>query len=140
MSRKIHGITATHLTNIFKKSSKLQAGNECFSVKALPWRTAPLGLDPTKDMRVTFITGKKKLGKLAVYRNKAERRVKASVSTHFLDMAPKGHDYIFYLNPAAVLIKWKELQDQVQKAATRIQTLVRTDKPNPSRRPTYKKA
>lgn len=91
MSRKVLGISANELINIFSKPSGLQSHHNCFSVKAIPWKSSPVGLDPNKDLRVMFVAGKKKLGKLAVYRNRAQRRVKTSVSEHFLDMAPKGN-------------------------------------------------
>ncbi|KAI8090042.1 uncharacterized protein BX664DRAFT_359518 [Halteromyces radiatus] len=127
MTRKVIGITSTFLTNIFSKPSRLQSKHECFSVKAFPWSTIPQGLDPKKDFRVAFITSKKKLSKLAVHRNRAERRVKASVSIVFPDMAPKGYDYIIYILPSSIPIKWEKLQSQVVQAASRIHHLSRNE-------------
>jgi hypothetical protein len=91
MSRKVLGISTNELISIFSKPSGLQSHHNCFSVKAIPWKSSPVGLDPNKDLRVMFVAGKKKLGKLAIYRNRAQRRVKASVSEHFLETAPKGN-------------------------------------------------
>ncbi|SAM03604.1 hypothetical protein [Absidia glauca] len=138
MSRKVLGISANELITIFSKPSGLQSHHNCFSVKAIPWKSSPVGLDPHKDLRVMFVAGKKKLGKLAVYRNRAQRRVKASVSDHFLDMAPKGHDYMFYLSPPAVLANWQDLQDQMQLAASKIKSLLRKETPYPKGKPSPK--
>ncbi|ORZ09496.1 hypothetical protein BCR42DRAFT_423527 [Absidia repens] len=134
MSKKVHALTTATLTSIFSKPTRLYSHNDCFNIKAFPWKSIPQGLDPVNDYRASFIAGKKALGKLAVYRNKAERRVKASISTIFPNDALKGHDYIVFLKPAAVSTKWSDLEAQVHQAASKIQSL-NTKRTSP-RRPT----
>ncbi|CAO3595527.1 unnamed protein product [Absidia cylindrospora] len=135
MSKKVHSLATTTLATIFSKPTRLYSHNECFNIKAYPWKSIPQGLDPTSDYRASFIAGKKALGKLAVYRKKAERRVKASISTIFPNDALKGHDYLIFLKPAAVTTKWSDLETQVHIAASKIHSLnTKKASPRPPRK------
>lgn len=82
---KIPGITTTRMTVIFSKQSKLQQRNDAFTVKMIS--------NETNDVnRVGIITGKKQIGKSAVIRNRADRRIKAAIQTVYPELQVKGRE------------------------------------------------
>lgn len=81
---KIPGITTERLSSIFSKQSRLMQSTDAFSLKAIN--------NETKDInRVAIITGKKKMGKSAVIRNRADRRIKSALQTVYPTLKMKGN-------------------------------------------------
>lgn len=80
---KIPGIPSTRLNRIFSAYSKLTQTYDSLSVKAIPNRTSTIN-------RVAIITGKKKISKSAVIRNRADRRIKAAIQTVYPHLKAKG--------------------------------------------------
>jgi ribonuclease P protein component len=70
---KIPGIATERLTKIFGSGSKLYYVTKEYSVKAIP--------NDESIVRVSIISGKKALGKSAVMRNVADRRVRAALQS-----------------------------------------------------------
>lgn len=80
---KIPGIHAERLIYIFPRKTNLFHKQPTFSVKAIANETDDLN-------RVAIITGKKKIGKSAVIRNRADRRIKAAFQTVYPSLKLKG--------------------------------------------------
>jgi ribonuclease P protein component len=80
---KIPGINTERLASIFSVPSKLYHPNQCFTVKAVKNEAGDLN-------RFGIITGKKKISKSAVLRNRADRRIKAAIQTVYPDLKMKG--------------------------------------------------
>lgn len=82
---KIPGIATERLSSIFSKQSRLMQSTDAFNVKAI--------YNETKDLnRVAIITGKKKIGKSAVHRNRADRRIKSALQTIYPNLKMKGSE------------------------------------------------
>lgn len=125
---KIPGITTTRMTAIFSKQSKLQQRNDAFTVKMIS--------NETNDVnRVGIITGKKQIGKSAVIRNRADRRIKAAIQTVYPELQVKGReeerikrkraaqmcfalgfDYLVYSQAPVITMPWPKLIEYVQKS------------------------
>lgn len=80
---KIPGINTERLSSIFSANSNLHQATQCFTIKAIRNETDALN-------RVAIITGKKKISKFAVIRNRADRRIKAAVQTVYPKLRIKG--------------------------------------------------
>lgn len=80
---KIPGIATERLSSIFSKQTRLMQSTDAFNVKAI--------YNETKDLnRIAIITGKKKIGKSAVHRNRADRRIKSALQTVYPNLKMKG--------------------------------------------------
>ncbi|KAI7874365.1 hypothetical protein K492DRAFT_240880 [Lichtheimia hyalospora FSU 10163] len=116
---KLTALPTKFLKPVFSKPSPFFANQSAFNVKALyPSRVFPI--DPN-DFRVTVISGKKAVSKHAVYRRRASRRLKSAIQAIFPEQAPKGMDYIFYVNANIINLPWDDLLQEVSKAASVIQ-------------------
>ncbi|KAI9347868.1 hypothetical protein BD770DRAFT_395485 [Pilaira anomala] len=113
---KIPGITAVRLNHIFSAYTKLTRTCDSFSVKAIPNRASTIN-------RVAIITGKKKISKSAVIRNRADRRIKAAIQTVYPHLKAKGYDYIVFSLPPVITIPWPKLVEQVNKAFSAIDNM-----------------
>ncbi|ORY96696.1 hypothetical protein BCR43DRAFT_492120 [Syncephalastrum racemosum] len=65
---------------------------------------------------MTIITGKKNLSKLAVYRNRARRRITAAAQLVFPQHALNGVSYLIYANPEVVTAPFPDLVSQMENA------------------------
>ncbi|GAA5805278.1 hypothetical protein EDC94DRAFT_657727 [Helicostylum pulchrum] len=106
---KIPGITTERISAIFSRQSKLFQGAEAFTVKAIRNETKT-------ENRVCIVTGKKKIGKSAVIRNRADRRLKAAIQTVYPHLKAKGYDYLVFSQPPAITLPWLKLVEQVKKS------------------------
>ena len=83
----------------------------------------------TKDTnRVAIITGKKKLGKSAVIRNRADRRIKSALQIIYPTLKMKGYDFIFFSKPPVVTMPWATLLKQVNNSMTTLEKKATTKK------------
>lgn len=80
---KIPGITTERMSAVFSKHSRFQCSVDAFSMKMFKNETDNVN-------RVGIITGKKKIGKSAVIRNRADRRIKAAIQTVYPQLKVKG--------------------------------------------------
>ncbi|KAL7312816.1 hypothetical protein PS15m_008536 [Mucor circinelloides] len=104
---KIPGIATERLSSIFSKQTRLMQSTDAFNVKAI--------YNETKDLnRIAIITGKKKIGKSAVHRNRADRRIKSALQTVYPNLKMKGYDFLFFSKPPVITIPWITLVDQVK--------------------------
>ncbi|KAI8053693.1 uncharacterized protein B0P05DRAFT_591646 [Gilbertella persicaria] len=120
---KIPGITAERLNAIFAKKSSLYQTTETFDIKAIVNKTK-------QENRFAFIASKKKLSKLAVIRNRADRRLKAAVqseypnlklkgksySLHRLILILSGYDFLFFLKPPIITAPWSTVVQETAKS------------------------
>lgn len=65
---------------------------------------------------VRIRVSKNALGKRAVQRNRAKRRIKAAASEVFPDHASRGREYIFASHPEALTINYRDLVVEVQNS------------------------
>ncbi|KAI8877386.1 hypothetical protein K501DRAFT_230328, partial [Backusella circina FSU 941] len=106
---KIPGITTEHLKSIFNRKSLLYYVSNEYSVKAIP--------NNQSIVRASIISGKKKLGKSAVIRNRADRRVRAALQSTLPKYSTlKGYDLLFYTQPAIITSPWSEVVEKMNKA------------------------
>ncbi|KAI8987893.1 hypothetical protein BDF20DRAFT_910432 [Mycotypha africana] len=117
---KIPGINTERLGAVFSIKSKIQQSNDCFTVKGIANRT--------KVNRVAIISGKKKLGKSAVYRNRADRRIRAAVRTVYPELKLKGYDFIFHLQPLVITAPWTYVLDKVASSFKSLEDQARITK------------
>jgi hypothetical protein len=80
---KIPGIHTERLSSIFSRKTNLYQTAEAFTIKAIANETID-------SNRVAIVTGKKKIGKSAVIRNRADRRIKAALQTVYPGLRLKG--------------------------------------------------
>ncbi|KAG2204816.1 hypothetical protein INT47_004091 [Mucor saturninus] len=114
---KIPGITTKRMTSIFSKQSKLQHRADAFSLKMMVNETNTVN-------RVGIITGKKQIGKSAVIRNRADRRLKAAIQTVYPRLKVKGYDYLVFSQPPVITMPWSTLVEQVQTSFFGLQNKV----------------
>jgi ribonuclease P protein component len=137
---KIPGIHTERLSSIFSRKSNLYQTTEAFAMKAIA--------NETKDLnRVAIITGKKKMGKSAVIRNRADRRIKAALQTVYPGLKLKGfffnkpkkkkgkclyvsnnfffifsgYDFLFFSEPPVITLPWSNLVEQMTRAMKNIE-------------------
>lgn len=65
---------------------------------------------------VRIRAGKTSLGKRAVQRNRAKRRIRAAANQICPDHASRGREYVFTANPEALTIDFRDLVDEVISA------------------------
>ncbi|KAG2174960.1 hypothetical protein INT43_006022, partial [Umbelopsis isabellina] len=114
--KKILPIDANTVKTTFNSKAAIRVYNPAFSlnvVKASPKL-------PNDQCRASVITGKKALGKSAVIRNRARRRIISCARLCFPQHATPGHDYLFFAQPEAVTMPWSTLMGHMQKTLEQV--------------------
>lgn len=106
---KIPGITTHRMESIFSRRTHLNFSNEAFTLKAIANRDS-------HENCVGIITGKKAIGKQAVIRNRADRRIKAAIGTLLPQLKVKGYDFLVFSKPPSITLPWKQLVSQAQQS------------------------
>lgn len=91
--KKIEPLDAITVRNAFASRSAIRVHTPSFSLNVVKWSTTPLTKstqEPVTDYRATVITGKKALGKSAVVRNRARRRIISAAQNCFPGHAIPG--------------------------------------------------
>ncbi|KAI7861579.1 hypothetical protein BDF14DRAFT_1867460 [Spinellus fusiger] len=89
-------LTTTQVLPIFNKISPFQATTASFNLKAVRQNTP-------STYGYCIVAGKKKMGKSAVWRRRAQRRIKAAIGVTFPFYAPEGKR-IFFLECTTTLV------------------------------------
>ncbi|KAI9027161.1 hypothetical protein CLU79DRAFT_740556 [Phycomyces nitens] len=114
MSLGCHSQSA--IDRLFNLRTKTLYVNEAFTLKAIK-HTSP------SESKVAYITGKKALGKIAVWRKRGQKRLKAAVRATFSQHAPPGYDYIFYIGPSTITSPWLDIVEQCKKSFSHIRRI-----------------
>ncbi|KAI8581309.1 hypothetical protein K450DRAFT_197760 [Umbelopsis ramanniana AG] len=124
--KKIEPLDGMSIRHAFTSRMAIRVHTPAFSLNVLTWPThsaPPLtkaSHQPVLHYRASVITGKKALGKSAVARNRARRRILSAAQHSFPDGAIPGNDYLFFAQPEAVNVPWSTLMAHMKNALEQV--------------------
>ncbi|CAO3686942.1 unnamed protein product [Umbelopsis ramanniana] len=130
--KKMEPLDGNSIRHAFTSRMAIRVHTPSFSLNVLKWPKESMPNDsslpplakpsqqPVLHYRASVITGKKALGKSAVARNRARRRILSAAQHSFPDCAIPGNDYLFFAQPEAVTVPWTTLMAHMKNALEQV--------------------